>query len=888
MERKIGFNPAGKTAQVDPQHDISSLDPKLSRTNYFDGRLLKASDLTRDHNYLDERLREVGRAIGSGIVHGLEVKLDPRDRLLVSQGLAIAPSGRALELAGKTLAIDLHDSAAIASYNPDGPTRLARGLYAVTLQFAEIGTDSAEVYPRDLEGQRGFHFNAWSEGVEISLTPLRQALPNASSVQRSRIGTQHALAARAALVRELISNPGQPLDLPEDAVALGLLAIEHERPLWLDLGLLRRPHRHPHTRHALQQDLHRHYQELLNDVIQARIERGLFGEFPASHHFRVLPPYGNLPKGTINPETGRQAWFPSGYEVSIAPVREDDLGAILAESSALDPIDLEKDDDVDIMVLVPMSDHQFAWRARQLQHRESIEAVEPHTALPHLDRLALRLYDVADEKVDSSDAAIWRAIWSETDQPVYVRRPPRVAETLVSGVVLASGYQIPEGLAKLPPDAETIELQRDKLEEELLARERAIERHTAEIEELRERLELGADERLKAAEKQANELKDQLENVLVDKDELDLLRKQHALQLKEIEKLRDRIAALEAGGDAGNSEQLLKRIDELRGELADAEQQIDTLRKQLDQAGTGPTLPSIAQLVKLRGGNAEVQQAGAKLAELISDDRERLALVHQIAQLIDRRYDTLLFRTLLDVAKNKGLAKLRDLLSGGLANDSIGVIMHDVLPQLGAPPELAKAWLELEKSLAGADSDRVRELQDEVDKLRKQLDSTVGGDTTALEKEIKRLQTELAAAQTRIKELESGGAVSAPFTVDFRRVKVRPLPEVWDERLAPMRAHPELGEIKAAAEKVFELTKSDDLLRTRANHILAITPPKYDPALWRSLQTILKIDSGTTFRTYMVEVRKAEVDVGLAVAASSDQGLNAQQKAHWYLIDMPK
>jgi hypothetical protein len=38
----------------------------------------------------------------------------------------------------------------------------------------------------------------------------------------------------------------------------------------------------------------------------------------------------------------------------------------------------------------------------------------------------------------------------------------------------------------------------------------------------------------------------------------------------------------------------------------------------------------------------------------------------------------------------------------------------------------------------------------------------------------------------------------------------------------------------------------------------------------------------------MVEVRKAEVDVGLAVAASSDQGLNAQQKAHWYLIDMPK
>ena len=33
---------------------ISSVDPLLSRTNYFDGQLLKAADLNRDQIYLDD------------------------------------------------------------------------------------------------------------------------------------------------------------------------------------------------------------------------------------------------------------------------------------------------------------------------------------------------------------------------------------------------------------------------------------------------------------------------------------------------------------------------------------------------------------------------------------------------------------------------------------------------------------------------------------------------------------------------------------------------------------------------------------------------------------------------------------------------------------------
>ena len=75
------FNPVNFALAEDKARNISSIDPKLSRTNYYDGRLLKASDLIRDQLYLDERLREAGRVIGQGIVRGLDIQLTDEGRL---------------------------------------------------------------------------------------------------------------------------------------------------------------------------------------------------------------------------------------------------------------------------------------------------------------------------------------------------------------------------------------------------------------------------------------------------------------------------------------------------------------------------------------------------------------------------------------------------------------------------------------------------------------------------------------------------------------------------------------------------------------------------------------------------------------------------------------
>jgi len=905
MPSEIGFNPSGSKLQLKAQQDISSLDPKLSRSNYFDGRLLRASDLTRDQLYLDERLREVGRAIGSGIVRGLNVRLAGSDELSITPGLAVAPSGRVLELSGERLSIRLQDAAAIASLNPDRPQRLSRGLYAVALQLLEIGTDSAEVYPRDLEGQRGFHFNAWSEGVELVLVPLRNALPNATASEKSPLGRQHALGARSALVREFIANDGQPADLPEDAVALALLAIEHGRVLWLDRGLVRRPHRHPHAEHVLQADLHRHYQELLNDVLQWRIERNLYREFPASHYFRVLPPYGNLPKTTLDPEAGRQAWFPSGYEVSIAPVREDDLPAILAESAALDPIDLEKDDDVDVMVLVPMSDHQFAWRARQLQHREEGVGSEAHTALPHLDRLALRLYQAVEEPVDKTDAAIWRAIWNDTDQPIYVRRPPRVAETLVSGVVLAAGYEpAPSPVKGIPPDVEDMEQQIVALQDERDALLRAIKRKEAEVKLLEDSQDKTDDERLALARQEIASLQQQLEKLSVDEQQLKKLQQQYDKQLITIEKLQQEIAQLQegatdTGGGTDTDTTLLKaQIQSLQKQLGDADEQIAQLKLQLQNAGTGPALPSIGQLAELRGADAAAKADAARLAEVVADDAQRLLAVQQLAQLIGPRYDKLFYTTLGILAERKNLLQLREILPEMLASGaSIGEVMLEMLPGLGTSLDLAKQWAELEESFNPGAGDQatieqqqatIKDLQDQLAQARAsisslQLQLASAGDTGELENRVKQLQQQLEAANKTIVEL--GG--SEPFSVDFNKVEPIPIEQLWKERAPAMKNHPEFDEIEVAAEQVITRANSNEIRLARATQMLTITPPRYDPALWRCMYAMLGRNNGTDFRNYLYQARVAGVDLGLAVAASTDQGLAPLQKDYWFQIDLP-
>jgi hypothetical protein len=69
----------------------------LTRLNYFDGKFLRADDLTREQRYLRSLVELSNQAGGPGVVHGFDTTLgDRRASLELRPGLAIDPAGPVL------------------------------------------------------------------------------------------------------------------------------------------------------------------------------------------------------------------------------------------------------------------------------------------------------------------------------------------------------------------------------------------------------------------------------------------------------------------------------------------------------------------------------------------------------------------------------------------------------------------------------------------------------------------------------------------------------------------------------------------------------------------------------------------------------------------------
>ncbi len=637
----ISFQPYAPGISTSEGNRLGSIDPRLSRTNYFDGQLLKASDLTRDQIYLDERLLEVGQVLGSGIVHGLDLTLVNNHILRVQPGISIAPSGRILQFSGRRenpsdppapLEIDLQDSGFIADLNQGLYRRFNRGLYAVVLRYAEVINGVSEAYPSDLASRRRMQVSSYAEGVELALIPLNLTLPRGDE-----------LAIRATLVQQFITQDGR-FNLPtNDAVALGLLAIDDARPLWLDLGLLRRPLRRPNLDNAQQLDLATHYQELYADLLATRRASGQTDNFAASSYFRLLPPFGPIPKGAIDPASGRQSYFPKAYEVAIAPVRRIDIPSIIEESAHLAPLDLSHDAEADIMVLVPMSDQAFSLRARQLE--KSAQQQLPSTnKLPFFNSLALRLFTQPPAHLIDTDTDAWKAIWEGADpkELIYVRRPPRTAETNVSAVVLARGFALPAVASELPPEPATIETQLDNALNEANNAKAALARAQAQIATLNSKIK-------------------QLEQTI---------------------------------GNNTALQEAQAKIQALEAEIATQNEKIKGLQLELKQRTTLKAALPLVDLAKMRGGDPAVAE---KLESQVGDsDTFRLAVIHLLA-ITPANYDEALWPSLISVAqKPDNLLKLRDAVQKTVAQKVPVVKAYlEFGAGAGMTPEDLTAWRKL-------------------------------------------------------------------------------------------------------------------------------------------------------------------------------------------------
>lgn len=666
------FNPMATFETQATLSSTASLDPKLSRTHYYDGRLLKAADLTRDQNYLDERLNEVGRVLGQGVVRGLQVTLNPDRSLNIETGLAIAPSGRVLELEKKVERLNLTDDAEINKRNPNFRS-LDAGLYALVIRYAQKGVGSAEVFPKDLESKRGSYFNAYEEGVEFALQRL--ALPLPLQYQQQLPTDEVSLYARAQLVRPLlVNNPGQPVGLDEHSVALGLLGIEKGIPQWFDQGLLRRPFRSAQAQNYLQIDLYNHYNELLRALLDQRQPLPNRDQFLAARYFSVLPPVGAIPKGAVDPVNGYQHFFPAGYEVSISPLREDDVAAVVQQSMALEPIDLQRDRDVDIMIAVVLDDLDFAFVARQLQHLNSDKKDFVHPS--HLDEFFLG--NASLNSAASDNPSLWKNMWEKTRRVFYVRRPIRVAETQVSAVVLASGtFEDLKNSDVFKQQIEAANAEIATLKTDLAAANTA------------KQAALANDELLNS---QIASLKADVEKVSA---ELNSLRENGASS-EEVEALTQQLAAVQ------------KELDAAQKQLANAQTQVQTAHAefhQLQQFVVGILEPqpikweSLDLLAKLRASDdGEAQEAMKKLLDALSQDSDSQSFLVQLLTLMPARYDALNWPSLLVTFEQKQFKDLREHLRVAEPT-SYPALMLKFADNAPFPVELQGAWKKLASQL---------------------------------------------------------------------------------------------------------------------------------------------------------------------------------------------
>ncbi|MFT3843292.1 MAG: hypothetical protein QM723_40285 [Myxococcaceae bacterium] len=70
----------------------------LSRLNYYDGKVLRASDMTLEQSYLMSLVALSNHGLGAGVVHGFDAQLAGGDQVTLGSGLAIDPQGHPLFL----------------------------------------------------------------------------------------------------------------------------------------------------------------------------------------------------------------------------------------------------------------------------------------------------------------------------------------------------------------------------------------------------------------------------------------------------------------------------------------------------------------------------------------------------------------------------------------------------------------------------------------------------------------------------------------------------------------------------------------------------------------------------------------------------------------------
>lgn len=325
------------TTEVDAlrQRNLLIDESHRRRPRYFDGRFLAARDLTRDQAYFLARQAAYARALGPGVVEGLEVARGAAtDMLRVAAGFGYTPAGEIVSLS-RSVEVSLADMPALQLLNTRlrldllkrPPLRNRTGIFVLGLRPLEFTANPIAAYPSGLDRERTVEAGDVVEAAALALYPLADAAPATADTVRAQL-------ARAAFV------DGSALAIPAEILPLAVVALSGDNVRFIDMHLVRRQAGQAHAdvlgfgfaRRLLREAHLAHYRDRLAELAGR--------SFVATQFFETLPPAGPLPEGAVNPQDFSQNFFPAGVNAELSIVPDDELAALVEESMTLPPIDL--------------------------------------------------------------------------------------------------------------------------------------------------------------------------------------------------------------------------------------------------------------------------------------------------------------------------------------------------------------------------------------------------------------------------------------------------------------------------------------------------------------------------------------------------------------------
>lgn len=390
---------------VQPRVRTVSRDAERRRMNPFTGRALTERAMKGEQAHRSLHIARLNRTLSPGVVEGLGLALaDPApaasvndpppaaldlDRprvVLFDTGTGLAASGEEVVVPVQT-EIDLLDlPVAAPPWLLDGQPAPPGGA-PVGLEARVVGDRLRELLARGIavpragvvvlepvefdslltfderallsQCERDEQAEAFDDEVrQEAVRPIFYAwpeewLPMPVPDLRWRNRLAHALFAREAALGAVAAMPWWQLGVPVSLVAFNAAW----QPLFADLAAVARRGGRPLAKRAATPGSGDRFlwqariEQQIEQVEQARALGTATDALAAQ--FRFLPPAGLLPADAVQPRAAVNVFFPPTIALTAAPVPEDQLDAMLEDSAALAPIDLQGIDDVRVLVPVP-------------------------------------------------------------------------------------------------------------------------------------------------------------------------------------------------------------------------------------------------------------------------------------------------------------------------------------------------------------------------------------------------------------------------------------------------------------------------------------------------------------------------------------------------------